>query len=244
LQSFPQLLHAIWGDSIGDQADATSKLRILLSLERDPPIQLVVQSPGLVQRLVQFLGCVSNPQLQLEAAWCLTNIASGSSEETAAIVKEGAISNFIALLDTTTFDEIKEQVIWGLGNIAGNNVEFRDLVLHAGALGPLCRQINDSSKLTTLRNAAWALSNLCRGKPIPPLPVTREILTWLCKLVYHDQDEEIMTESMWAFSYLTDAGEEVVDEVLRCGVARRIADSLMHPSVVRAFTVLFWYLER
>ena len=66
------------------------------------------------------------------------------------------------------------------------------------------------------------------------MEIIREILTWLCHLVYHDQDEEIMIEALWAFSYLTEGTEEVVDEVLRSGVARRITDSLLHTRVVRS----------
>lgn len=59
-----------------------------------------------------------------------------------------------------------------------------------------------------------------------------EILVWLCKLIYRDEDEEILIETLWAFSYLTEGNEDVVREVLRTGVARRITDSLLHTRVV------------
>jgi len=84
-----------------------------------------------------------------------------------------------------------------------------------------------------LRNATWALSNFCRGKQLPSMEIIQEILVWLCKLVYRDEDEEIMIEALWAFSYLTEGSEDVVSEILRTGVARRITNSLLHNRVVR-----------
>jgi hypothetical protein len=54
-------------------------IRRLLSHEQSPPIQATIDA-NLVPRFMQLLQRVDIPKLQFEAAWCLTNIASGEKD--------------------------------------------------------------------------------------------------------------------------------------------------------------------
>ncbi|KAK1291865.1 hypothetical protein QJS10_CPB17g01193 [Acorus calamus] len=227
LESLPALVKGVYSDEASFQLEATTQFRKLLSIERSPPIEEVIQA-GVVPRFVEFLQREDFPQLQFEAAWALTNIASGTSENTKVVIDQGAVPIFVKLLGSPS-DDVREQAVWALGNVAGDSPRCRDLVLNSGALVPLLAQLNEHAKLSMLRNATWTLSNFCRGKPQPPFEQTKPALPALERLI-HSSDEEVLTDACWALSYLSDGTNDKIQAVIEAGVCPRLVELLLHPS--------------
>lgn len=227
----PQMVAGVKTDDAQRQLEATTQFRKLLSIERAPPIEEVIRA-GVVPYFVEFLKREEFPQLQFEAAWALTNIASGTSENTGVVIDSGAVPIFVALLRSPS-DDVREQAVWALGNIAGDSPKCRDMVLGQNALLPLLEQLNAESKLTMLRNATWTLSNFCRGKPQPQFDQLKDALPALARLV-HSNDEEVLTDACWALSYLSDGTNDKIQAVIEAGVCRRLVELLgsTHASVL------------
>ncbi|KAB5527397.1 hypothetical protein DKX38_021244 [Salix brachista] len=227
LDTLPAMIAGVWSDDKNMQLEGTTHFRKLLSIERSPPINEVIQS-GVVPRFIEFLARNDFPQLQFEAAWALTNIASGTSENTRVVIDHGAIPIFVKLLSSPA-EDVREQAVWALGNVAGDSPKCRDLVLGHGALMPLLAQFNEHAKLSMLRNATWTLSNFCRGKPQPLFDQTKPALPALERLI-HSNDDEVLTDACWALSYLSDGSNEKIQAVIEAGVCPRLVELLHHPS--------------
>ncbi|KAG6532156.1 importin subunit alpha-1b-like [Zingiber officinale] len=227
LENLPAMVAGVYSDDNSLQIEATTQFRKLLSIERSPPIEEVIQT-GVVPRFVEFLMREDFPQLQFEAAWALTNIASGTSEHTKIVIDHGAVPIFVKLLSSPN-DDVREQAVWALGNVAGDSPRCRDLVLGNGALLPLLQQLNEHAKLSMLRNATWTLSNFCRGKPPPVFEQVKPALPALERLI-HLADEEVLTDACWALSYLSDGTNDKIQAVLEAGVCPRLVELLLHPS--------------
>ncbi|KAJ8932969.1 hypothetical protein NQ314_014300 [Rhamnusium bicolor] len=222
--SAEEIMYGMMNPDESIQFKATQACRKTLSRERNPPIDHMIRL-GVVPRCVEFLSKMHNPSLQFEACWALTNIASGTPEQTAAVVQEGAIPKLQSLLSSPRAD-VAEQAVWALGNIAGDGAITRDMVLGCGVLPDLLDLINPDTSISLLRNTVWAISNLCRNKnPCPDFNLVKPALPTLAKLLTYS-DRDVLADTCWALSYLTDGSNEKIQAVLDTGLIIRLVQLL------------------
>ncbi|XP_073052631.1 importin subunit alpha-9-like [Primulina eburnea] len=227
LKAVEDLKHAVTYQGKGatqKRVNALRELRRLLSRSEFPPVQASLEA-GALPTLVQCLSFGSADEQLLEAAWCLTNIAAGKPEETKALLP--ALPLLIAHLGEKSALAVAEQCAWALGNVAGEGEELRNVLLSQGALLPLARMML-SNKGSTVRTAAWALSNLIKGPDSKAATETIRIDGVLGSILRHlkKADEELATEVAWVVVYLTALSNAATNILTKSDLLQILVDRL------------------
>ena len=222
MSDFPRLLQLIsQEDQPLIQFFATAGFRRVLSLEHNAPLQKVIDN-NLVPKFITFIARDDMPKIQFEAAWCLTNLASGEHKHAQILLDHGAIEPLITLL-TSQHLTVVEQAILCLGNLAGDNSCIRNIIIERGAVEPIANLLlRITAGSSFIRNASWTLSNLCRGRPGPPFMKIKNAIPALAKVMIENDSSEILTDICWAFSYITDGGQECIPFIIASNALQRI----------------------
>ncbi|KAG4108935.1 hypothetical protein AAZX31_18G160900 [Glycine max] len=229
LEDIPVMKQRLWSESAAEQFEGTIHFRKLLA-NGHPPIDEVIKA-DVVPRIVEFLESDGLHQLQFEALWVLTNIASGTSQHKRAVVDHGAVPKLVKLLSpTNNYDDVREQAVWVLGNIAFDSPCYSDLILNEHALLPLLSLLNPPSPiLSMLRITTWTLSNLVRGKPPVTLEQVKTLMPVL-KTLIHNSDEEVVSDACWALFYISDVSSDTTKTIVEAEFCVKLVDLLTRNS--------------
>lgn len=169
-------------------------------------IQLVIDH-NVVPMLISKMQDYDDPHCQVEATWAVTNMASGTSEQTLCLVEKGVIKILVHLLGSN-YITLLEQSIWCIGNIAGDCVPFRDKLLYVGAPDALqqvyikFKQRNDIKGIALKRQIIWGLSNLCRSKPCPNPKLVLSAIPVLVDALKNAYEISLIADIVWAISFI------------------------------------------
>lgn len=168
-------------------------LRKILSDEIPPPLVFIAKS-GVSRRLIDLIS-VDLIELQIECAWCLLNLASGTGQVIDLIVSDGIVETFVGLMSIENA-ELVDLCTWTLGNIAGDSVESRNKIIEAKGIENLLEILDKRENIEPghLQTIVWALSNLCRGKPEPDYELMKGVISVLPKL-FKTNIEDVLSDS-------------------------------------------------
>ncbi|OMJ88325.1 hypothetical protein SteCoe_9736 [Stentor coeruleus] len=198
-------------------------LRKILSCDGTPPLQFIMNS-GISNKLISLLSCQYLP-LQTESMWCVLNLATGQSHIVKMLMDQDVIEQLKAVL-TSNDPELLELCVWCIGNLAGDSVDTRDKLTE---LVPQLTELIKKVSIDKWKNIIWALSNLCRGKPLPEREITQQILS-IVPIILRVNDEDSLADCCWALSYISDGDNQRIQDIIDLGVLETLIQILGHDS--------------
>jgi len=235
-------------------------LRLLLSMEREPPILRIARS-GVVPKIINFMYSdkQSNKnnknkhnqqsknknrnanqeadikkKIQFEAAWMITNICAGATQYVTAMVQQGAIKAFVDLLRNADSSEMADQAVWGLGNIIGEGRKFKDQILSSGVINDFVAIIDDYANVkdAILGNCLWALSNFFRCNMNFELNQISSLINGICRLLKETKDEKQISEALRCFNFMSLQSDKICNYLAKAG-AVNIAMKFLHQETAK-----------
>uniref|UniRef100_A0A914UW57 Importin subunit alpha n=1 Tax=Plectus sambesii TaxID=2011161 RepID=A0A914UW57_9BILA len=208
-------------DNMAAQMAAGAYFRKLLASRRPPPLRALLASDRLIPALIGCLYRSTMPDLQLDAAWAITNIACGSQSETHQVVHHGGISALLLVAQTSPDAELCSQAIWGLGNIAADCFRCKALLRDAGLFETIALLLTSHPPqsaanyhrhrhhyLHPLRTGIWCLANLCRGGVHTfDGNLIRTIVQMMTEVIVSADfadDSELLADACWVIAYIAD----------------------------------------
>ena len=223
LSQFPEIIKAFRTQDKIEKYKGLVGIRKLLSLQNSPIQELI--DIGITPDLISLLDD-SPPEFQYESLWCLTNIATGTSDQSNSIVVKGGLPKIIKIMDSN-IEELKSQVTWLIGNLATDCAKIRDALIKEKAFDKLITNLASTNNQQLIKTTIWAISNFFKVKPCPPFDVVKKCIKMIARVMINfPEDKEFLSDSCFTLSYMTEHYKETIKELLEIEIIPKIIQNL------------------
>ena len=164
----------VFAKILDDAEDACAAIRDLLRANENAalvPIDAVISAGALSPfvAILKHIPCDAYEAIANDAAWCLTNIAGGTTVQARAVFDAQAVPVLIFVLETTDSLTVRDSAAWALANLAGDD----DIELHTAASSPAALRaiarfaVAPDASAKCLATAAFAFWTILRIGPFP-----------------------------------------------------------------------------
>ncbi|KAH7725808.1 Armadillo/beta-catenin-like repeat family protein [Aphelenchoides avenae] len=218
-------------NSMESQIAASYYFRKRMTAKHEPLGELADE---LTSELIDCLTRWGSQEVQLNAAWALTNMACHSMEDTHRIVRLGGVEE-LATLAKNSFGEPQDQAIWALGNIAADCASCRNRLRSPETFDCLVGFLSRPDFCAPRRRATltWCIVNILRNgvSSISNLALLRVVKAMHASLSIY-KDENLLCDAVWSIAFAIDGIEDNgrrIDVVLaEEGLAQKLVALLRH----------------
>uniref|UniRef100_A0A671P8P4 Importin subunit alpha n=1 Tax=Sinocyclocheilus anshuiensis TaxID=1608454 RepID=A0A671P8P4_9TELE len=246
-----EIVNGVSSTNLETQVQATQAARKLLSREKHPPIDRII-SAGLIPKFVSFLSLVESPPIQFEAAWALTNIASGTSDQTIfLLLQSGYLRNVTWTLSNLCrnknpappLDAVKQMLptllhllhhedkevladtCWAISYLTDGPNERIEVVVETGVV-PRLVQLLGSGELAIVTPSLRSIGNIVTGTDDQTQAViSAGALSMFPALLRHHKNN-IQKEASWTLSNITAGRDYQIQEVINAGIVPYLVEVL------------------
>ena len=199
-------------ENINQKYKGLVALRKMLSFPTNPPIQEIIDY-NLVSDFINLLNN-SYPEFQYEALWCLTNIASGTSDQANTIIVKGGLNQIIPLVDSS-IEELQNQAVWTIGNLAGDSIKSRDQIIQNKGFDKIINVFSTTQRHSLIKNCTWAISNFLKVKPIMQYDICESCIIHVIRGInLLPEDKDFLVDACWILSFMTENYKPSIKQIL------------------------------
>jgi len=154
-----------------------------------------------ISPILDFLQNFMYPHLQAEAAWIVSNVSAGSSDDTHALINKGVLGALQKGLHCP-FEEVVLHLLYILGNISADCHFCRNQVVSAGLIGDIQALSSKFSNPLMNTKIIWVMSNVVRLQPRsePLSEVSMALFQRLISEFIQTQEFEVQNDCIFGLS--------------------------------------------